>query len=29
VRVRVENYTQTDGGGHFLVSENRWLDADC
>lgn len=26
VGLRVENFTSTDGGGHFLVSDNRWLD---
>ncbi|HVR74585.1 MAG TPA: carboxypeptidase regulatory-like domain-containing protein [Planctomycetota bacterium] len=28
VRERVENYTSIDGGGHFLVSGNRWIDTD-
>ena len=28
VRFRIENYTPTDAGGHFLSSENRWLDTD-
>ena len=28
VRFRIENYTSTDAGGHFLSSENRWLDTD-
>ncbi len=27
-RTRIENYTSTDGGGHFLVTANQFLDTD-
>lgn len=28
VKVRVENFTSTDGGTSYLVSGNRWIDAE-